>query len=234
MGQYYLPLIMSENGGRVIAAFSSFDFDNGMKLTEHSYYGNLLVDSFLAYAAGVGESTIAWVGDYAEMEEDILPLEAHAATNPANDKGRVHRDFPRMLQKAQHVWNNGKHRVKKEDIPQDRMDSVDKLVAYDFRTRQRLDLGEYRRLVIAARKEAEKLPPCVDPDDIEGFVLHPIPLLTCVGNGKGGGDYRGDSMEWVGAWAFHPIALLPKGTVPDDGEWEDITGKFRFEEGRYW
>ena len=43
-----------------------------------------------------------------------------------------------------------------------------------------------------------------------GRVIHPIPLLTCIGNGRGGGDYSpadGVSDEWVGAWAFDAIML---------------------------
>ena len=38
------------------------------------------------------------------------------------------------------------------------------------------------------------------PTDKDGWQLHPLPLLTCEGNGRGGGDYRGES-ELVGSWA---------------------------------
>lgn len=31
--------------------------------------------------------------------------------------------------------------------------------------------------------------------------IEPLPLLTCEGNGRGGGDYWGDDMELVGRWA---------------------------------
>lgn len=34
-----------------------------------------------------------------------------------------------------------------------------------------------------------------------GAKIHPLPLLTAVGNGKGGGDYRGINEEQVGIWA---------------------------------
>lgn len=39
-----------------------------------------------------------------------------------------------------------------------------------------------------------------------GFTLHPLPLLTCEGNGQGGGDFRGDS-PLVGAWARDSISV---------------------------
>lgn len=32
-------------------------------------------------------------------------------------------------------------------------------------------------------------------------VIHPLPLLTAEGNGRGGGDYFGTGMEFIGRWA---------------------------------
>ena len=40
--------------------------------------------------------------------------------------------------------------------------------------------------------------------------MDPLPLLTAVGNGKGGGDYRGDYKEYVGSWAWNLISIEPK------------------------
>lgn len=38
--------------------------------------------------------------------------------------------------------------------------------------------------------------------DSEGYCVHPLSLLTAVGNGKGGGDYHeGKCMHLVGTWA---------------------------------
>ena len=39
-----------------------------------------------------------------------------------------------------------------------------------------------------------------------GYTIHPLPLLTCEGNGRGGGDYRGDS-PLVGSWARDVISV---------------------------
>lgn len=35
----------------------------------------------------------------------------------------------------------------------------------------------------------------------DDWVIHPLPLLTAKGNGRGGGDYRGANLENVGIWA---------------------------------
>lgn len=51
------------------------------------------------------------------------------------------------------------------------------------------------------------------PADKDGWRIHPLPLLTCDGNGRGGGDYRGDNAI-VGSWVRHNIsvdAVIPEG-----------------------
>lgn len=37
--------------------------------------------------------------------------------------------------------------------------------------------------------------------DVDDWCIHPLPLLTAVGNGEGGGDYFGVNNELVGRWA---------------------------------
>lgn len=47
--------------------------------------------------------------------------------------------------------------------------------------------------------------------DIYGWVINPIPLLTAVGNGNGGGDYWSEvHKEDVGSWAFDIISVKDK------------------------
>lgn len=50
-------------------------------------------------------------------------------------------------------------------------------------------------------------------DDI--WHIHPLPLLTCEGNGRGGGDFRGsDPKHLIGSWARNSIGLrkeVPEG-----------------------
>ncbi len=47
----------------------------------------------------------------------------------------------------------------------------------------------------------------------KGLQIHPLPLLTCEGNGQGGGDYYGES-KLIGIWARDIISIeykLPTG-----------------------
>lgn len=38
------------------------------------------------------------------------------------------------------------------------------------------------------------------------WCIHPLPLLTAIGNGRGSGDYHGACMEMVGAWAMDTLS----------------------------
>lgn len=45
----------------------------------------------------------------------------------------------------------------------------------------------------------------------DGWRIHPLPLLTCEGNGRGGGDYNSSNgEEYVGTWARDVISVASK------------------------
>ena len=46
------------------------------------------------------------------------------------------------------------------------------------------------------------------------WCLHPLPLLTAIGNGSNGGDYHGINQDKIGIWAMDSISVeekIPKG-----------------------
>ena len=47
-----------------------------------------------------------------------------------------------------------------------------------------------------------------------GWCIHPLPLLTAIGNGLGGGDYRGINQSEIGEWANDVISVE---SYPPDG-----------------
>ena len=67
MGQYYKPSVLNEDKTQVLAATCPLDWNSGMKLMEHSYYGvgvvraavELLKDKFKGHR-------FVWAGDYAD------------------------------------------------------------------------------------------------------------------------------------------------------------------------
>ena len=58
--------------------------------------------------------------------------------------------------------------------------------------------------------------------DKHGWCIHPLPLLTTVGNDRGGGDFHegNTGFEFVGSWAWQLISIVDK--PPDDFSKIDI------------
>lgn len=47
--------------------------------------------------------------------------------------------------------------------------------------------------------------------DGSGWIVHPVPLLICAGNGQGGGDYFSDACaDAVGSWCLDKISIEDK------------------------
>lgn len=56
-----------------------------------------------------------------------------------------------------------------------------------------------------SKKVAVAIPPLT-----ETWYIHPLPLLTALGNGQGGGDYWGLNQDLVGSWAGDIISISDK------------------------
>ena len=50
--------------------------------------------------------------------------------------------------------------------------------------------------------------------DNDDWCVNPLSLLTAIGNGLGGGDYRGINEDYVGEWAWETISV--EDEVPAD------------------
>jgi hypothetical protein len=75
------------------------------------------------------------------------------------------------------------------------------------------ELGEHKSRYIINHDTKEYVDKTTVPTDKEGWQIHPLPLLTAEGNGRGGGDFRGES-ELVGLWSRNIISVsekLPEG-----------------------
>ena len=58
----------------------------------------------------------------------------------------------------------------------------------------------------------------------QDLTIHPLPLLTCSGNGRGGGDYRSDiNNEYVGIWAGDMISI----ELNKPGEYKELEVCFK-------
>jgi hypothetical protein len=75
MGQYYMAVILAEKSGKeyIRTYLNPTMYNNGMKLTEHSYSGNKfmnIVENLLGPNGMFYKSRIVWAGDYADCEPD--------------------------------------------------------------------------------------------------------------------------------------------------------------------
>lgn len=70
-----------------------------------------------------------------------------------------------------------------------------------------LTTKEQKKTIIVnhTKKEYLKISDC--KKDKDGWIINPLPLLTALGNGNGGGDYHGNNMDYIGLWAFDVISV---------------------------
>ena len=169
MGQYYTPIIMNEKGTSK-KAYYSHDYGNGLKIMEHSFLGNYFVETVLLELLNK-PSRLAWVGDYAEVEEDdcINPnltkeLKEKFVKYEKNENKRYRKplyDIQEGYEPNGYIINHTKH-------------------CY-------IDLQEYKKF---AKKDISTW-----GNETWETQIHPLPLLTAIGNGKGGGDYWNEEQD---------------------------------------
>lgn len=160
MGQYYNPILLDRK-----EYLYSHDYNNGLKLMEHSYIGNNFVNTVMNLIEK--PEHLVWAGDYANNEE--LSSEYY------QDKER-----------------NTLYSLCDEEF------TVIKPI-FDFK--------DYKYIINHDKKEFVTLP--IQNIDDEEYIIHPLPLLTCEGNGRGGGDfYNKDNKydDYIGRWARNLIS----------------------------
>lgn len=180
MGQYYKPVSI-EKKEHVL----SHDYNNGLKLMEHSWIGNDfvgVVENLIAEGGAWHGDRIVWAGDYADPEEGT------------------------------------------EDNIYD--------IVGENKIRPEITDKKYRYVVNMDKKEfvdTEKIPLSDVYEDENGkewpYTIHPLPLLTCEGNGRGGGDFHKGS-PLVGKWARNRVTV---SNVKPEG-YKEI--KFNLYEGK--
>lgn len=184
MGQYYMPLMISKNNVKRSAL--AHRFDNGVKLMEHSWIGNNFVNAVLHEMVD-NPTRLAWLGDYSDS----------AVSEECNLGGGYITNAGEFLQMFEYVWGeDSAPDCLPEDTPMFKLD-LDHTDCYIVNVTKRcyIDMDQY------IKRNTYKT-----PYDEYNQCIHPLPLLTALGNGMGGGDYRGKAGEEnVGSWAFDEI-----------------------------
>ena len=183
MGQYYQTAFMHKDGKMEV--MYPRNYDNGLKLMEHSYVGNNYVNTVIQHLLDIseveGECRVAHVGDYSD---DLI----EEMTN--------RKKCARKMYRACWGKNTNRYIIRPSTQITDDVFIINE------------DKKEYIRAIQT----------CPDGKDwIASFML-----LVAMGNGLGGGDYRGRNEGLVGRWACDRIRasrIEPEGYLKIHG-WE--------------
>ena len=165
MGQYYHTVFLEFDKKTPFTYAYAHKVGCGVKLMEHSYIDNPLMNSVLNYMWENRDSQdfqIVWAGDYADPEQE-------------ND-----RTLYDMCEELQEIPYDTKKSPVRFIVNHDKMQYIDLWNCPDF----------------------------------VGWPIHPLALLTAEGNGRGGGDYEGTSMNLVGSWARDSLNVM-------DNDWNN-------------
>lgn len=176
MGQYYHNINLD-----TFEYMSAHDYDNGLKLMEHSYLGNEYVGAVMRLLMKGGswyKTRVVWCGDYSEKVIEEYNLYDFCRE-----------DMP--------VFKN----INPTELPK----NESKLFIVNHTKKEYVDLSEIKS----------------DGDD---WKINPLPLLTALGNGRGGGDYCGTDMCYIGYWACDVLSV--EEDITEFKDFEKISPEF--------
>jgi hypothetical protein len=220
MGQYYNPVILKKNWKNetqpVVASLKCYDFDNGAKLMEHSYVGNRFVEAMMHLLHILDEDRsgfpFVWCGDYA----DTINTPAIPQKGVLNEQtGECHLEGGFQAWSLAYAWM--------EDKDDDEKDSAEYAAVKEMI--KDASMHNYNYILNHTKKEYVKVPKFKK----DSWIIHPLPILTSDGNGKGSGDYSDQicinpeekdldkreykdkpNKKFVGAWAYDTISVTNK------------------------
>lgn len=237
MGQYYKAIVLGEDG-EITHVMSSYDFDAGAKLTEHSWLDNDFVAAFETLLVQEAPVRVVWAGDYADPEVDaegnprVIKSDLYTSGEGdatlyalARDLDAYRPDVTGLGQSTNYNWQdaNGNRRQKPEVTyvidPEVKANAfpvtIPRLEHYPF-------LINWDKEVFVDKRKVPAVAYYWSPGDKQA--LHPLPILTAEGNGRGGGDFNTDghgdrsgpqgNFELIGSWARDHISL---GTSAPEG-----------------
>jgi len=205
MGQYYRPVFLTEKS-KPISFAVSYDFGSGAKLMEHSWRLNPFV-RFIENQLLIQPQRLVWAGDYAD-NEDPKTL-TNAEIKELSDEKSEYWNSTKLKAEGVNLYSLSKTVAKithDEEIPKDKS-------KYDYNYKKVAPLTA-KYLINYDKKEFVNKTKV--PKDSDGWQMHPLPILTCEGNGRGGGDFGGES-KLIGSWSRDRIGVVTKKSdIPKD------------------
>ena len=188
MGQYYNILLKEENKNTIV--YNRDLIVNGKKeytlakLMEHSWWLNPMVNAITEIIYNSDKPIqLIWMGDYA---------------NDFIQKGETFNGltYDDIIKYHKRCWSEkSKKRAVKET---------------EFTLDNKFLVNHTKEIYIDCTKYFKTNAMKSKYDGFE-WCVHPLPLLTCIGNDLGGGDYRypteDSTTDLVGTWAFDKISI---------------------------
>lgn len=202
MGQYYKAIFLNENQ-KPITSVSSYDFGSSAKLMDHSWTKNPFV-RFVERQLMITPQRVVWGGDYADNEDPstITPFEIKALADEKSEysNSKVIKEKGVNLYSLSDIVGKLTHD-----------ENVKNKYEHDYK-----EIAPLKAKYLVNHTKKEFVDKTKTPKDNDGWCIHPLPLLTCEGNGRGGGDFRGNE-ELVGVWARNIIGVVTKKSeIPKD------------------
>ena len=200
MGQYYLPYVKRGNKIKVFDNKVSGDW-NGLKLMEHSYWGNAFVGN-VVNELYYNKCNVCWVGDY--YDEDN-----YAQVN-CDDKQLIARIGKR-------VWGDN---AKLEPSTLENNKGLENTLIVNHTKHEYINCNEYFK----ANKWVETW-----EGKQYDWCINPLPLLTCSAS-HSGGSYYGINREECGTWFNDEIEVVDDADETDLIRSGFVKQEFRFAE----
>lgn len=204
MGQYFKAIFL-EKDRKTIANFAeSYDYDSGAKMMEHSYLRNPFVLAVIEHLQKVNGANLVWAGDYADGEKEKRPLsEVRTVWQGLVADGKT------VLGLQDYYFSEDPDTYSKErgENLYALADETDKKIG-----EQKKADTDYLNIRFIVNEDKKQYVDLWRVPTMNGWAVHPLPILTSEGNGSGGGDYAGINMKYVGAWARDFITVK-------DGYW---------------
>ena len=192
MGQYYHPTLIDAE--EHVSWLYTHDYDNGLKLMEHSYIGNSVMNAVCGQIKD-HPLRVAWIGDYSDDQNG----DAYEAKLPRDAFLRVYRAV------------YGDHQADCKIQPQPMTFDIESAGWYlvNHTQRQYIALDAY---FVRNKWKASWTDGRTGEREEYEMCIHPLSLLTACGNDRGCGDYHQGYPDYnkVGTWAFDWIELTRK------------------------
>jgi len=199
MGQYYQAINLTNR---------LFVSPNGMKLMEHSWIGNSTMDNICRDIEKGNKSFKTrwiWCGDYAdgEMEEPIYLTRKQL--DIYENSSLYDPEYPEINPYDLCIDKYWETEVTTEmEVNFFSEVKTDPEYSFDYKGKYLINYDKEEYVSFDSLPEHKYN----WDDDDRSWTVHPLSLLMCISNGRGGGDYHGEAgQDYIGTWANDTIGI---------------------------